>query len=173
MSPPLLDGRGADAEGRRHLREGEVTGGAQASKSAGEAVGEADLLDQQPGEREAAAGAESALVQDLDDLGVGVLVEQLIDQGDHYRVGLPGLPGGQWERQGERARGSTAEADVGGEALAPEQGDVLHEQAQEPLPLAIRRARIAPQRGRSVARSRIAVRCSSASTCSAAARWRS
>jgi len=47
------------------------------------------------GEALAFAGAMVGSVERGGDLGVGVLVEQPVEQGERVRVGLAGLPGGR------------------------------------------------------------------------------
>jgi hypothetical protein len=57
----------------------------------GELVLVADVADDQLVKAAALAAGDAAFVQDCGDLPVGVVVEELVDQGDGVGVGLPGL----------------------------------------------------------------------------------
>ena len=87
------------------------------------------------------ARARTARVEDPGDLALGVLVEQLIDFGDHGRIGLAQLPGVQRERQLQAVGGAAAESDVSDERVGPQQGDVVQEQTEHALAVALRRGR--------------------------------
>ena len=83
------------------------------------------------------------------DLGVGVLVEQHVDLPTDVVVGGAELLGGQ--RAGERqgGRGAAGEADRGSDVALFDERDVLDEQREHPLALAVRGLRVAPD-GREV-----------------------
>ena len=91
------------------------------------------------------AGHIAACVQDGRDVLVSVSVEELIDQRDDLRAGLPKLPGVERSRQRERRGGAPAKTDVRGQAIAGfDERDIVHEQADHAFPFAIGRVRIVP-----------------------------
>ena len=74
-----------------------------------------------------------------------MVVQELIDALHDRGVGAAKIGGRErkWKREG--ARGSTPEADVGGDLFAADQGDVLDEECSHPFFLPVRRAGIMPQ----------------------------
>ena len=77
----------------------------------------AQLGERDDGERLAPAAGEALVVEDLDGLVVGVIVEQLVDQRDRAGWGGVRLPGAQRPGDGERVLLSAGEADVRGDVL--------------------------------------------------------
>jgi hypothetical protein len=69
--------------------------------------------------------ADTALVEYRDDFPVGVVVEEAVNLLDDRRVGLAELPDPERARQLKGSCGAAAEADMGGDLLVPEQGDVV------------------------------------------------
>jgi hypothetical protein len=62
----------------------------------------ADVADDQGVEGAPVAAGEAALVEDVGDLAVCVVIKQLVDLGDGGGWGLAEFPGGfgQWQREG-------------------------------------------------------------------------
>jgi len=85
-----------------------------------------------------------ALVEQVRNLAVGMIVQQTIDGGDDLRRRLPCHPCGLRQRHGERARRASLETDLHRDDIALEQGDVVDEQARHPLALAIWSAWVVP-----------------------------
>ena len=51
-------------------------------------------------------------VESVGNLAVGVLVQELVEQGHGRRRGLPFLPGGRWDGNGQAGGLTPAESDV-------------------------------------------------------------
>ena len=66
-------------------------------------------------ERSTESSAMTTIVEDLDHLRVGVVLEQCIDLCDDLGLGHVHLLRSEWTGQGEGGRGTTAESDVQGE----------------------------------------------------------
>lgn len=60
-----------------------------------------DVADDQGVEGAVVAAGEAALVEDVSDLGVGVVIEELVDLGDGRWWGLAEFPGGFGQRERE------------------------------------------------------------------------
>ena len=71
-----------------HLGQGEHAGVAESLLAAAQLVVVADVADDEPVEGAAFAAGQAAVVEDAGDLGVGVVVEQLVDGGDGGGGGL-------------------------------------------------------------------------------------
>ena len=99
---PGLDRAGGDAEPAGHLVQGEHAGVAEPLLPAAEPVLVADVADDQGVEGAAFAAGVAAGVEDGGDLGVGVVVQQLVDRFDDVRCGLAQFPGGFGDRQVQR-----------------------------------------------------------------------
>jgi hypothetical protein len=80
---------------------------------------------------------------------VGVVVEELVEQGEHAGGGLPGFPGRRRDRDGQAGGLAAAEPDVQVDLIGSDHGDVVDEQAGHALALALRGGRVGPQ-GREV-----------------------
>ena len=85
------------------------------------------------GERLVHAGASAGGVELLGGLGVGVIVEELVEHLEGVGVGLAGLPGVERDRDREAGRLAAAEADVEVDLVALVQGDVLDQQSGDPF----------------------------------------
>lgn len=66
----------------------------------------------QAGEGFALAGTVTGAVERVGDLGVGVLVEEPVEQREGFGVGLAGLPRGRRDRDGEAGGLAASEPDV-------------------------------------------------------------
>src|SRR3954470_5672172 len=86
---------------------------AEAVGVAGDGVGVADVVDDAAGERLAGAGAVPGGVEGFGGVGVGVVVEQLVEQRERVGVRLARLPGLGRDREREAGDLAAAEADVG------------------------------------------------------------
>jgi hypothetical protein len=93
---PRLDRAGGHAELRGYLVQGEHAGVAEPLLPAAQPVFVADVADDQGVEGAAFAAGVAAGVEDGGDLGVGVVVQQLVDRFDDVRCGLAQFPGGFW-----------------------------------------------------------------------------
>ena len=100
---PDLDGFGGHAEAAGHLGQGEHAGVAEPLFAAAQPVLVADVADDEPVEGAAFAAGQAAVVEDAGDLGVGVVVEELVDGGDGLGGGFAELGGGGRDRHGEGA----------------------------------------------------------------------
>ena len=85
---PGLDGSGGDAKLSGELGQGEHAGVAESLLAAAQAVVVADVADDERVEGAAFAAGVAAGVEDGGDLGVGVVVQQLVDRFDDVRCGL-------------------------------------------------------------------------------------
>ena len=70
--------------------QGEHAGVAESLLAAAQLVVVADVADDEPVEGAAFAAGQAAVVEDAGDLGVGVVVEELVDGGDGVRRGFCG-----------------------------------------------------------------------------------
>ena len=143
---PLLrpgpDYAGRDTDLGGELPGSQSSGGKQALFEAWEMVDVAEPRDGGDVEGGLCACGVASLVEDGGDLAVGVLIEERVGGRDDLGVGLPLVR--EWQCQGRHR--TTAEADVHCDVLAPQQGHVLDQQREHPLALALRRARVGPQR---------------------------
>ena len=96
------------------------------------------------GERLAVAGAVSGRVELLGGLGVGVLVEQPVEQSDGVGVGLAGLPRGGWDRHVQAGGGAAAEADVQVDLVGLGEGDVFDDQPGHAFAFPVRGGGVGP-----------------------------
>ena len=133
---PGLDRAGVNAESVGGLGDGEQTAGAQPVVVAGEVVGAADVQDDVGGEGLAGAGVPAAGVELLGGLGVGVSVEQAVEQLEGVGVGLAGLPGVERDRDRQAGGLPAAEADVQVDLVGLVQGDVGDQQPRDPFAFA-------------------------------------
>jgi hypothetical protein len=90
----------------------------------------------------------AAGVEDGGDLGVGVLVRQLVDPFDDVGCGLAQFPGGFGDWQGDGAVLPALPSHVAGDRFrVPGDGDVVEEQAGDALAFPLRGGRVVPDRG--------------------------
>ena len=145
---PGLDGSGRDAELAGELGEGEHAGVAESLLAAAQAVVVADVADDERVERAAFAAGHAAGVEDAGDLGVGVVIEELVDGGDCLGGGFAHLGCGRRDRHGQGAVLSAGQADVRGDGVpGPGDGDVGEQQPGDALALAGRGGGVVPDRG--------------------------
>jgi len=76
------------------------------------------------GERLVLSGAVAGEVEVFGGLGVGVVVEELVEQFQGRWGGLPGLPGVRRDRDRQAGVGSAAESDVQVDLIVLDHGDV-------------------------------------------------
>jgi hypothetical protein len=91
---PDLDGFGGHAEAAGHLGQGEHAGVAESLLAAAQPVLVADVADDEPVEGASFAAGQAAVVEDDGDLGVGVVIEELVDGSDGGGGGFAELGGG-------------------------------------------------------------------------------
>jgi len=91
---PGFDRAGGHAELVGHLVQGEHAGVAEPLLPAPQPVFVADVADDQGVEGAALAAGVAAGVEDGGDLGMGVVVQQVVDRLDDVRCGLAQFPGG-------------------------------------------------------------------------------
>jgi hypothetical protein len=96
---------------------------------------------------EALRGAcfEATLVQDSGNLRFGMMIEQLIDRGDHGRIRLPKFPCAQRRRHIQCGGRSAAEAHLRQDRPAFGQRDVLDEESHHSFAFPVRRRRFIPE----------------------------
>ena len=105
----------------------------------------------------------SPSVQHRRNVSVRVGVEQLIDHGHDFGVGLSQLPGVHGAGERERGGGTAPKTEVRGETIGDfDERDVLHQQADHPLAFTIGRVGVVPEpwevrRQRENPRARLAV----------------
>jgi hypothetical protein len=145
---PGLDRAGGHAELAGHLAQGEHAGVAEPLLSAAQPVFVADVTDDQGVEGAAFTAAVAAGVEDGSDLGMGVVVQQLVDCFDDVRCGLAQFPGGFGDRQGQAVVLPALPSDVAGDRFrVPGDGDVGEEQAGDALAFSLGSGRVVPDRG--------------------------
>ena len=145
---PDLDGFGGHAQEAGHLGQGEHAGVAESLLAAAQPVFVADVADDEPVEGAAFAAGQAAVVEDAGDLGVGVVVEELIDGGDGGGGGLAELRGVRRDGQGEGGVLAGGQADVRGDGVAgPGDGDVGEQQPGDALAFAGGGGGVVPDRG--------------------------
>jgi hypothetical protein len=115
---PGLDRCGGHAEQGGYLGQGEHAGGAESLFAVAQLVVGADAHDHQAVEGASLAADHAAGVEDVGDLGVGVVVEQFIDRRDDLRGGLAELPGRLGHREAQGVVLSAGQADVRGDGVA-------------------------------------------------------
>ena len=89
------------------------------------------------------------LVQDVGDLGIDVIVEQLVDEFDDLRLGLHLLRGGFGILRRQRLGLAALEADMDlGRSFGRkfDQRDILDDVGEQSFAFAVRQARITPER---------------------------
>ena len=121
----MLDGGGVNVELFRDFVECEQSAGAEAVGVAWEVGVSPDAEDDPGGERLAGAGCAAGGVELGGCLGVGVIVEELVEQRDRVGVGLSLLPGVQRDRDCQAGGLPGAEADVKVDLVGLVDGDVL------------------------------------------------
>jgi hypothetical protein len=87
-------------------------------------------------------------VEPLGGLGVGVVVGQSVERGEGVGVGLAGLPGRGWDRDGQAGGLPAAEAHVQLDAVGLDQREVVEEQPGHALAFPRGGGRVGPQRGK-------------------------
>jgi hypothetical protein len=143
---PAFDALRVGVEFGGGLVEGEHAGGAEPLPQAGDLVAVAVGAQPVGGEGFAVAGGQPACGQRGGGLAVGVGGQQVVDGGGGLGGERAFLPGVQRYRQGEGVGLAAAEAGAGGDRLlAPEQGDVGDEQAQQAFAFPLRGGRVVPQ----------------------------
>lgn len=96
----------------------------------------ADVADDQGVEGAAVAAGEAALVEDVGDLAVRVVVQKPVDLGDGVGWGLAEFPGVFGHREHEAVVGAAAQADVCGDLVGGSgHGDVGEEQSGDAFAL--------------------------------------
>src|SRR5712691_3304217 len=130
-----------DAKGGGHLVDRQQALVAQAATPVFKTVFPAQLPDDEVAEPPGHAWPKTTCVQDLGDLGVGVMLEQTIDLGDDRWIRPPQLIGGLWQREPDGVRGAAAEADLSDHLLRLDQCHVLQKEADHTLPFALRSSR--------------------------------
>ena len=133
---PGLDRAGVHAESVRGFGDGEQSFGAEAVVVAGELVRAADVQHDLGGEWFAGAGVSAGGVELSRGLGVGVIVEELVEQLEGVGVGLACLPGVEWDRDREAGRLAAAEADVQVDLVGFVERDVFDQQPCDPFAFA-------------------------------------
>ena len=94
------------------------------------------------------AAGEAAVVEDVGDLAVGVVIEQTVDLGDGAGWGLPEFPGGPGQREREGVVLPAAEPDVCGEGLGGSgHRDVGEQEPGDALAFPGRGGGVVPERG--------------------------
>ena len=83
-------------------------------------------------------------IEPLGRLPVGMLVQQVVDSGDHGGRGLAEHPSRFGQGDMQRVGGPAVEAHLGGEVLSLEQSRVGDEQTRHSLALALGGMRIVP-----------------------------
>ena len=85
------------------------------------------------------------VVEGLGGLGVGVVVEETVEEGESFGVGSAGFPGGGGCGGGEAGGLSSAEADVAVDLVVGlGEGDVVDEQADYAFTFPLGGSRIGP-----------------------------
>ena len=115
---PDLDGFGGHPQAAGHLGEGEHAGVTESLFAAAQSVFVADVADDEAVEGVAFAAGQAAVVEDAGDLGVGVVIEELIDGGDGGGGGFAELRGVRRDGQGEGGVLACGQADVRGDGVA-------------------------------------------------------
>ena len=145
---PDLDGFGGHPQAAGHLGQGEHAGVTEPLLAAAQPVFVADVADDEAVERAAFAAGQAAVVEDAGDLGVGVVIEELIDGGDDGGGGLAELRGVRRDGQGEGGVLACGQADVRGDGVAgPGDGDVGEQQPGDALAFAGGGGGVVPDRG--------------------------
>src|SRR5260370_5525609 len=145
---PYLDGFGGHGETVGHLGQGEHARVAESLFAAAQPVLVADVADDEPVEGAAFAAGQAADVEDAGDLGVGVVIEELVDGGDGGGGGFAELGGGGRDGQGEGVVLACGQADVRGDGVAgPGDGDVGEQQPGDALAFALRGGGVVPDGG--------------------------
>ena len=125
-----------------------MPGVAESLLAAAQAVVVADVADDERVERAAFAAGQAAGVEDAGDLGVGVVIEELVDGGDCLGGGFAHLGCGRRDRHGQGVVLSAGQADVRGDGVpGPGDGDVGEQQPGDALALAGRGGGVVPDRG--------------------------
>jgi hypothetical protein len=122
-----------------HLLLRQHSGLSVAVKPTPEAIVILNARDDGFGEQPSFAWVPTSLVQYRSDLAIGVVVEEAIDFGDHFAVGLPDHPGRLRHRRDQRPYRSTLEPDLNGELFTLGQGDIFDQEPCHPFSLPIRR----------------------------------
>ena len=101
------------------------------------------------GEREriTSSRAEAALLENVDGLPLGVMIEEHIDLRQHLLWGLAYLPRIQRQRDSECGRGATPESNVRDDVAITHQSDILDEECEHALAVQIRGLKITPECG--------------------------
>ena len=144
---PNLHGARIGAEQLRYLVEREQTPTPKAAVAVLESVCASQRVEDLEAEAFGHSGAEPVRVEDVDDLGVGVVVEQAVDFGDHGRIDLAQLSCVEWQGQMKAVGGATSKADQGDDLVSAQQGDVFQQEPDHALALTLRHGRIAPEAG--------------------------
>jgi hypothetical protein len=145
---PGFDGASGHAEGGGHFGQGEQAGLAQALSAAAWPVVADDAGDDESVEGTALAAGEAAVVEDVGDLGVGVVVEQVVDGGHDLGCGLAQQPGWFERRQGQGVVLAAAQPGVAGDGVGGlGHGDVGDEQAGHAFAFALRRVGVVEDGG--------------------------
>lgn len=111
-------------------------------------VGAADPGDEFGVEGLAGAAGVAAGVEDVGDLGGGVVVEEVVDLGDDVGGGLALLPGGFGDRQGQGVVLAAGQAYVGGDGVVGSGcGDVGDQESGDQFAFACGGCGVVPDRG--------------------------
>lgn len=112
-----------------------------------ESVAAAEIVETLPCEGEPGSCTQALLAEDFDDLGLAMIVKELIDALDNGGISTSKVGGGERKRKSEGAGGSAFEADMGSDRVAPDEGDVLDEKAEDPLLLPVGGVGVVPEPG--------------------------
>jgi len=144
FASPSVDGGFRDVESLRYLSGREQTVAAQSFVAAGKFVCGANEGDFLQVEGLVFPSPKTALVEDLGDFTITVLIEKPVDFVDQFQLELSDLSDGQRPIERQSAGGSARQAHVGGNRLGFDQGNVGDQQAQDPFALTNIDARIGP-----------------------------
>lgn len=93
-------------------------------------------------------GTQTLGIEDVDDLGVTMIVKETIDFGHHHWIDLAQLGRTQGQRQAQTLASAAPKAHLDEDLLAAQEGDVFHQEAQHALALPLGHRRVPPQAGK-------------------------
>ena len=110
-----------------------------------QSVSSAEVGDPSWVEGESGPGGSAALVEDGGGLGLGVVLEELVDFGEEFGGGSALFPGGGIGLDSEGSCGAAAESEAEGEIAVAGDGDVLDEEASHAGALAVGSLGVVPE----------------------------